>query len=572
MNVEKSAVAPANTAADVAVTPTGYPADVSTPTGATTSAPAGGAIENSPGQPVGNASGDLAQTDPTSPDPAPGDHTSDATTTDPATEDASISPQVKLVIGVLLVAAFVMILNETIMSVAIPELMDTFSVTAATAQWLTTAFMLTMAVVIPTTGLILTRFSTRSVFIGAISLFTLGTLLGALAPVFPVLVAARVVQASGTAVMLPLLMTTVLTFVPVSRRGRTMGLISIVISVAPAIGPTFSGFVLANMSWRWMFLIVLPIAAVALVLGATLVKNITTPKSTPFDVVSVVLSAITFASLIYGLSSIGESTEGNAVISPAVPLVIGSITLVAFVWRQIVLQRTDAALLDLRPFTVRTFSVGIGMMLISMSALFGTLILLPIYLQNVMGLTTLETGLVLFPGGLTMGLIAPFVGRLFDKVGPRPLVIPGSMVVAAALGAMTLLTPASPAWHAVGGHMLLSVGLGLLMTPLMTSALGSLPPHLYSHGSAITSTLQQLAAAAGTALYITIMSVRIAAEMSAGASAVTAEGAGIHQAFLWGAGIAVIAVAASFLVRKPADHVTQEAEATPIEASGPSQT
>ena len=464
----------------------------------------------------------------------------------------TISPQVKLVIGVLLVAAFVMILNETIMSVAIPPLMVSFDVTAATAQWLTTAFMLTMAVVIPTTGLILNRFSTRAVFIGAMSMFAAGTLLAAVAPVFSVLVAARVIQASGTAVMLPLLITTVLTFVPVSRRGRTMGLISVVISVAPAVGPTFSGFVLANLSWRWMFLTVLPIALVALALGAALVKNITTPKATPFDVLSILLSATAFGSLIYGLSSIGESTEGNAAIPPALPLVVGTLALASFVWRQLVLQRTDAALLDLRPFTSRTFSVGIGMMLVSMGALFGTLILLPIYLQNVLGLTTLQTGMVLFPGALTMGLIAPLVGRLFDKVGPRPLVIPGSMVVASALGTMTLLTPTSPTWHVVGAHMLLSVGLGFLMTPLMTSALGSLPPHLYAHGSAITNTLQQLAAAAGTALFITLMSVYSASGLAAGMSPVAAQAAGIHQAFLWGTVVALVAVAASFLVRKPA--------------------
>lgn len=466
--------------------------------------------------------------------------------------DTTVPGQVRLVIGVLLVASFVMILNETVMSVAIPVLMDEFSVSPATAQWLTTAFMLTMAVVIPTTGLVLTRFSTRAVFLSAIALFTAGTLLAAVAPVFGVLVAARVVQASGTAVMLPLLMTTVMTFVPVSRRGRTMGLISIVISVAPAVGPTYSGFVLAHFSWRWTFLTVLPIALAALVLGAALVRNITTPRAVPIDVPSIVLSAVTFGGLIYGLSSIGESTEGGGPVPPAVPLAVGTVTLVLFVVRQLRLQREDAALLDLRPFRSRTFTVGIGMMLVSMGALFGTLILLPIYMQNVMGLTTFETGLALFPGGLTMGLIAPFVGRLFDRVGPRPLVIPGSVVVATALALLTLLSPASPAWLVTAIHVLLSVGLGFLMTPLMTSALGSIDPGLYSHGSAIMSTLQQLAGAAGTALFITILSTRAASEVAAGLDPVAAQAAGVHTAFLWGAGVALLAVATSFLVRRPA--------------------
>lgn len=479
-------------------------------------------------------------------------------TPDPGAEE-TIPAQVKLVIGVLLVASFVMILNETVMSVAIPRLMEEFDVSPATAQWLTTAFMLTMAVVIPTTGLILTRFSTRTVFVAAMGTFTVGTALAALAPVFPVLVLARVVQASGTAVMLPLLITTVMTFVPVSRRGRTMGLISIVISVAPATGPTFSGFILGSFGWRWIFLAVLPIAALALVVGGSMVKNITTPRKVPFDALSIVLSATAFGGLIYGLSSIGESTEGHAAVPPVVPLVVGAAALTVFVWRQLGLQRRDAALLDLRPFLSRTFSVGVGMMLISMGALFGTLILLPIFLQNVMGLTTLETGLVLLPGGLTMGLIAPFVGRLFDRVGPRPLVVPGSVVVATSLGLMTLLSAGSEKWHVVLVHVLLSIGLGLLMTPLMTSALGSVEPRLYSHGSAIMNTLQQLAGGAGTALFITVMSTRTAAGVADGLDEVAAQAGGVHDAFLWGTGLAVVAVAFSFLVRKPAEPATPEA-------------
>ncbi|MDD9205340.1 MFS transporter, partial [Georgenia sp. 10Sc9-8] len=146
---------------------------------------------------------------------------------------------------------------------------------------------------------------------------------------------------------------------------------------------------------------------------------------------------------------------------------------------------------------------------------------------------------------------APFVGRLFDRVGPRPLVVPGSVVVACALGMMTLLSAASPTWHAVAAHVALSVGLGLLMTPLMTSALGSVEPRLYSHGSAIMNTLQQLAGGAGTALFITVMTTRTAARVADGVGAAEARAGGIHDAFLCGAGLAVVAVAFSFFVRKP---------------------
>lgn len=484
--------------------------------------------------------------------------TSVATATPDDASDSKLPPQTKVVLGLLLVAAFVMILNETVMSVAIPSLMDEFTVSAATAQWLTTGFFLTMAMVIPTTGFILRRFSTRAVFITAMSLFTAGTALAAAAPVFGVLIAGRVVQASGTAVMLPLLTTTVLTFIPESRRGRTMGLISVVIAVAPAVGPTFSGFILSVANWRWTFLAVLPIAMVSLALGVMMVKNLTTPAKVRFDALSVVLSAVTFGGLIYGLSSIGEATEGHAPIPPQFPLLIGVVTLALFVWRQMALQKKDAALLDLRPFASRTFVVGIGIMLIAMGALFGSLILLPIYLQKVLSISTLETGLMLLPGGLLMGLIAPFIGRVFDRFGPRPVVIPGAFVLVGSMALLTMVDTDTSRIFVVVTHVLLCMGLGSMLTPLMASTLGSLKPVLYSHGSAILSTLQQLAGAAGTALFITIMTTRAAWYVESGSSELEAQASGIHEAFLLGTALAVVAAALTFFVKRPAPTPTVE--------------
>lgn len=460
----------------------------------------------------------------------------------------------RLLIGVLVVASFVMILNETIMSVALPRLMVDLSITASTAQWLTTGFMLTMAVVIPVTGFLFQRFTLRQVFVAAMGLFSVGTLLAASAPGFELLLAGRVVQASGTAVMLPLLMNTVLNLVPAENRGRMMGVISIVIAVAPAIGPTISGIILDALDWRWMFWLVLPIALVAFAVGSALVKNVTATSKTSFDAVSVVLSALAFGGLIYGLSSIGHSAEESSV--PVwVPLLVGAVALVVFVLRQIKRQESGRALLDLRPFATPTFSIGLGMLAISMMALFGALILLPLYLQNIRGLDTLTTGLMLLPGGLLMGALAPFVGRAFDRIGPRPLVIPGIVVVSAALWLMTLLDAQSPLPMVVGIHCLMTAGLATVMTPMMTSSLGSLPPQLYSHGSAIFNTLQQVAGAAGTALFVTVMTTTTTSRISSGTAELAANEAGIHTAFLVGGVVSLLAVAASFFVRPAAPPV-----------------
>jgi DHA2 family lincomycin resistance protein-like MFS transporter len=412
--------------------------------------------------------------------------------------------------------------------------------------------MLTMAVVIPITGFLLQRFSTRVVFIAAMTLFSAGTLFAALAPGFELLVVARIVQAGGTAIMIPLLFTTVLTLVPEASRGRVMGNISIVISVAPAIGPTISGIILSVLDWRWMFILVLPIAVAALILGILRVPNVTEPRKTPLDVLSVILSAFGFGGLVYGLSNIGTAPGGISSVPGWLPLAIGAVALALFILRQLQLQKTDIALLDLRTFKAKTFTFAIAMVTISMIALFGTIILLPIYTQNVLHLPPLTTGLLLLPGGLIMGLVAPSIGRIYDRIGPAALVIWGSIIVSAVLWGMTLLGSDSSFQWVLVAHVSLSIGLALLFTPLFTASLGALPKHLYSHGSAVVGTIQQLAGAAGIALFVTVMSAKVAAQRSMGVAEVAATAAGIHTAFLYGAVISLLAIPLAFFIRKPA--------------------
>ncbi|MGJ9404340.1 MDR family MFS transporter [Arthrobacter sp. KK5.5] len=439
-------------------------------------------------------------------------------------------------IGVLLVASFVVILNETIMNVALPRLMVAFDVSADTVQWLATAFMLTMAVVIPTTGYLLQRFSVRRVFVLAMGLFSAGTLLAGLAPGFEVLLGARVVQASGTAIMLPLLMTTILNLVPPSRRGAMMGNVSIVISVAPAVGPTISGLILQFLEWRFMFLLVLPIAVAALLIGAPRLDPKADAGDMPFSIPSVLLSIPGFGGLVYGLSRIGGGHDGAAAQGPdagaIVALVVALLCLAAFTLLQLRLQRSDRAVLDLRPFTYRPFTVALLLMVLAMVALFGVIILLPIYLQNVRGLDTLGTGLLLLPGGLLMGLLAPFVGRMYDRVGPRPLMIPGSVLLALVLFAYSRLTPETPIWMLVTMHLLMSLAFAFLFTPAFTTGLNPLPHHLHSHGSAVLSTLQQLGGAAGTALLVGIMASSTALSAATGAGPIAAQVDGFRAGFL----------------------------------------
>ena len=457
------------------------------------------------------------------------------------------------VLWLLLVSTFVVILNETIMSVAITDIMADFHVDARAGQWLTTAFMLTLAVIIPITGILLQRFSTRSMFVVAMSLFSAGTLLAAVAPVFGVLLAARVVQASGTAIMMPLLMTTIMTVVAPGRRGRTMGNVSIVISVAPAIGPTIAGVILSALAWRWIFWFVLPIALVMLVIGAFRVRDVSVPSQVPIDVLSVVLSAFGFGGLVYGLSQIGSASADAAASAIAMPVsfAVGGVALVLFVIRQVGLARHDRALLDLRTFGSSTFSVSIVLMAVSMAALLGTVILLPLYMQQVLALDPLVIGLLLLPGGLIMGLLAPLVGRLYDRVGARSLIVPGTIVMSGALWMLTLVGANTSPWYLLAAHITLSVGLAFLFTPLFTAGLGAVPERFYSHGSAIIGTVQQVAGAAGTALFVALLSVRAASLEAEGVGAREATASGVALAFLVGAIISLGAIVAACFVTTP---------------------
>ncbi|MBU9764121.1 multidrug efflux MFS transporter [Mycobacterium sp. TNTM28] len=445
-----------------------------------------------------------------------------------------------VVIGLLVGSAFVMILNETIMSVALPALIVDLDIAASTAQWLTSGFLLTMAVVIPMSGSLLQRYPVRTIYVVSMSVFCTGTLVAALAPGFAVLLAGRIVQACGTAVMMPLLMTTVMKLIPADRRGQTMGTISIVIAVAPAVGPTLSGFILGSLDWRWMFWTVLPIALAALTAGLVWLRVDDDRQSpTPIDPMSVPLSALAFAGLVFGLSLWGESAHGRQGLPAWVPLTVGAVAMVLFGARQVQLQRGDRAFLDLRPFTYRRFSVSLGLVILGFMGLFGAIIMVPLYVQDVLRQSALVAGLATLPGGLLMGMAGPMVGRAYDRHGARVLVVPGSAMLCASLWGFTMLSPSSPVAELVVLQTIMMVGLSMMFTPLMTDALAVLPDRLYSHGSAILTTLQQVAGAAGTALFVTVMTK---ASRSGGAP----DWDGVHAAFTVAALIGVIAFVAAF--------------------------
>ncbi len=449
-----------------------------------------------------------------------------------------------LVIKLLVAATFVVILNETIMINAVPRLMTDFNIDERTSQWISSIFMLTMAAVIPVTGWFLQRISTRSAYAVAMVTFSIGTLLGAVAPNFEVLLVARVIQAAGTAVMMPLLMTTLMTVVAERDRGRVMGNVTMAISVAPALGPAVSGVLLQFGSWRLIFEVVLVVAVLVGVAGFRQIPNVGETNKAPVSVLSVVLAATGFSTLVYGLTQFGTGDLAE----PLWITGIGFALVAAFVAYQLRLQRTGSPLLDLRTLTHKTYAVAVLLMAAAFMAFLGSMILLPIYLQNLRDLSSLETGLLVMPGGLAMGLLGPQVGKLYDRFGSRPLVIPGAIGMVVALGLLSRVDVATAYWQILAVHVALMGSLAMIFTPVFTLGLGALPQSLYSHGSSLLGTTQQVAGAVGMALLVVIMKTRSEHLASDGVNQASSFVGGLQWAFVAGAVMGVVVVLTSLLL------------------------
>lgn len=401
----------------------------------------------------------------------------------------------------LIVGMFVAALNETLMGNALPALMNSFDATATKVQWLTTAYLLVVGVLVPVTAVLQQWFTTRQMFLSAMSLFFAGTLISAVSPVFGVLLAGRVIQAIGTGMLLPLIMNIIMTIYPPEKRGGAMGMLGLVVMFAPAIGPTLSGLIVDGLSWRWLFYLVVPFALLSIIIGAAVLKNVSEVTKPRVDILSIILSTVGFGGIVYGFSSAGERGWSE-------PLVIwmiaaGGVSLALFIWRQL---RLKEPVMDLRAFRYPVFALVAVLMFVLLMTFFSSAIMLPMFMQGVLMMTAFQSGLVLLPGGIINGLMAPVSGKLFDKFGLRVLVIPGLTLAIVSLWLFTRFGETTETGFLIAAHLTLMVGIALVMMPVQTAGLNQLPSQLHPHGTAILNTLQQVSGAIGIALYISIMS------------------------------------------------------------------
>lgn len=403
-------------------------------------------------------------------------------------------------IAILFIGGFVALLNNTLLNIAIPAIRDEFSIAPSTVQWITTGYMLVNGILIPASAFFIQKFTNRRLFLTAMSLFTIGTGLAIISPTFSILVAARMIQASGAAMMMPLLMNVMLTAFPVERRGTAMGLFGLVMFTAPAIGPTLSGWVIQQYSWRMLFGIILPIAIVILIYAFFRLRNITPNNDVKLDVFSLIISSIGFGGLLYGFSSAGE--KGWTDITVYGTIIIGVIALITFIMRQL---RMDDPMLDFRIYKHPMFALSSAISIVISIAMFSAMILTPLYVQEVRGISPLDSGLLMLPGAITMGLMSPISGRLFDKYGARVMAIIGLSLTIFTTFMMSQFNLETGYFYIMTIYTIRMFGMSLVMMPVMTNGLNQLPMVSNPHGTAINSTLQQVSGAIGSALLLTVM-------------------------------------------------------------------
>ncbi|QSX09384.1 DHA2 family efflux MFS transporter permease subunit [Alkalibacter rhizosphaerae] len=410
-------------------------------------------------------------------------------------------PQHKLpMVIALILGAIIAILNTSLLLTAIPHIMKELSISESTAQWLTTGFMLVNGVMIPIMAFLIEKFTTRHLFFAAMSFVAIGSVIAIVAHSFPLLMLARVIQAMGAGILMPLMQTVLMIIYPKHKRGQVMGAVGMVISFAPAVGPTISGIIVDFFSWKAIFWVILIVAIVDLAFAFFTIRDVTQQANPKVDILSMILSTLGFGGILYGASMAGSLGWTNSVVLGT--LIVGLLSLVFFSKRQFSMEH---AMLDLRVFKNTKFTLSVVITTIMFGTLIASEVLLPMFMQNTLGMTALQSGLMIFPGAAIMGVISLISGRLFDMIGARLMSLIGLVVVAISSLFFARLTMETSFMYLTIVFAFRMAGLALITTPLSTLGLNQLEYALIPHGTAAMNTVRQVGASISTAVFVSIL-------------------------------------------------------------------
>ncbi|MEN2466100.1 DHA2 family efflux MFS transporter permease subunit [Ornithinibacillus sp. JPR2-1] len=440
---------------------------------------------------------------------------------------------------VLLTGTFVAILNQTLLVTALPVIKEDLNIDDNTVQWLQSIFLLVNGIMIPITAFLIARFSTRTLFLLAMGSFALGTLICTIAPEFLTLLVGRVLQAAGAGIMMPLMQTIMFLIFPIEKRGSAMGLFGLIISFAPAIGPTLSGYLIEHYPWRSLFYVVLPIVIIDIVLAYFVLVSVTKQTFPKVDILSIVLSTLGFGGLLYGFSTAGSSGWHSAEV--LLSIVLGAAILTWFILRQL---KLDTPILEFRIFKEKIFTLTTVLGMTVFLAMIGGAVILPLLMQDMLGFSPMQSGLAILPGALIMGVMNPVTGRLFDRFGAKWLSLIGLLLITVTTFMLAVLNSETTFTYIASVQAVRMLGIAMVMMPVTTAGLNQLSSEMLPHGTAMNNTLRQMAGAIGTALLVTIMT----------SSAIPEEGVngvihGVNVAFSVAGIIAAVGLVLTFFIK-----------------------
>ncbi len=406
----------------------------------------------------------------------------------------------KLMAAVLMIGTFIGLFGETALNMALTNIMEDFDVSPGLAQWLTTGYLLVLAILVPLSAYLVRWFTTRQLIVSALVIAIAGSLIAALSPTFAILLVGRLIQAIGTGILLPLMFSVVLVVFPIQKRGAVMGIVGLVLTAGPALGPSIAGLIISASSWHYIFWIMLVLYVILLLIGGAKMENISEITKPKIDFLSLLLSTVAFGGIIFALATLAETPFSDAIVWA--PLVVGAICLILFAVRQF---KMESPMINLRVFSFPMFTLGTVLMFATLFVILTVAILIPLYLKNVLGYTAIAAGLLMLPGNVLNIIMSPIVGTNFDKVGAKIFTRIGfTMITLAAIFLVFGLSATTPVWQVVVTLCVFFVGVSMTIMPAQTNAMNTLVPRLYADGSAAMNTLTQVAGAAGTAVAITL--------------------------------------------------------------------
>ncbi|MBW3094902.1 MFS transporter [Bifidobacterium sp. 64T4] len=442
----------------------------------------------------------------------------------------------------LYIGAFLGMLSETSMNIALPDLCTAFDITTGTAQWMVVGYMLAIGVILPCVGFLLKWIKAKALVLIALACFLVGSVMSAAAPIFPLVLAGRIIQGIGTGIVLPTMYAAIMRVFPPKKIGAANGVAGLVIMFAPVIGPTLSGLMIGAFSWRAIFILFAIVAVIAIICTAAFFITPIETTHPKIDMPSVIASIIGFGCLVAGVSLVADMGFSALVIAL---LAIGILVIAYYAYRQL---HIGNPVLDLRALGIATFRIPALMVTCSFACTLAIMYLAPQELQRGLGLSTSTAGMLMLAGGVVNAVCSFASGRMYDKVGARPLVWGG--IVLAFIGSLLFLAigvDTAPAFFVLA-HVVFMIGIPLMQQSAQSAALKGLPRELAADGSTILNTMQQVVGAIGTSVATCLLGL--------GTGATEAQGfvAGSRYGYIFGLVLIVLVAVLSLFLKEERAH------------------